>query len=485
MQNIEPDGGGAPQGTAASKPTELDRIFAAQQAAFARHPMPGAARRIAHLKRLKHVLRRYQERIVAAIDGDFGCRSRDETLLAEMLPSVEGIHFAQKRVKKWMRPARRRVGLLFQPAKARVIYQPKGVVGVIVPWNYPLYLGIGPLVGALAAGNRVMIKMSRNTPQTGRVLQAMIQEAFAEDHVAVMPGEEGSGAAFAKKPWDHLIFTGSTHVGRQVMAAAAANLTPVTLELGGKSPAIIGPRAPMAHAAERIAFGKLLNAGQTCVAPDYVLCPRGRVDDFVAAFRESVAAMYPAMADNPQYTSIINAKEYDRLEALCADAEAKGARLVMVNPSRELFDGGRKRPVCLALNVSDEMQLMQEEIFGPLLPVIPYDNLPDAVAYVNQRPRPLALYFFDENRADIDYVLTRTHSGGVLVNDTLMHVAQDDLPFGGIGASGMGEYHGREGFLTFSKAKGVMIRPCFNSARFVNPPYGKWIHKLVYKLFLR
>lgn len=468
-----------------TKTTELERIFESQRQAFAQNRLPPAKQRIEHLKRLNKVLAENQEAIIAAIDTDFSCRARDETLLAELLPSVEGIRYAARRVKKWMQPARRHVGILFQPAKARIIYQPLGVVGIVVPWNYPLYLAVGPLTAALAAGNRAMIKTSRNAPEFGRLFKKLMAEAFNEDHVAVITTEESSGSAFVDKPWDHLLFTGSTATGRRVMAAAAEHLTPVTLELGGKSPAIISPEVPMTHAAERIAFGKQFNAGQTCVAPDYVLCPKERIEEFSEIFQKCVAAMYPTMAKNPQYTSIISAGQYKRLTTLLTDAETKRARVIPVNPTGESFAQTGKLPVYLILDANEDMQVLQEEIFGPLLPVVGYDSLADAADYVNARPRPLALYYFDYNKKNIHFMLTRTHSGGVMVNDTLMHVAQDDLPFGGVGASGMGEYHSREGFLTFSKAKGVMIRPRFNSGRLVYPPYGRWIHRMVYKLFIR
>jgi len=463
----------------------LDRIFQAQKEAFAGNPMPGANERIGHLKRLKKALVQHREHIVAAIHADYSCRSRDETLLGEILPSVEGLGFAIRHVRKWMKPDRRRVGMLFQLAKARVYYQPKGVVGILVPWNYPLYLLIGPLTGALAAGNRVMIKTSRRAPETGAMVRALIQETFNEDHVAVLAGRKGLGSAFIEKPWDHLIFTGSTAVGREVMRAAADQLTPVTLEMGGKSPAIIGPRVPMTDAAERIAFGKQFNVGQTCVAPDYVLCPQDRVAEFVEAFQDCVSRMVPTMAENPQYTSMIDPRAHERLIAVLEDARAKGARVMEVNPSHDSFEGTRKLPLYVLLDVKDDMRVMQEEIFGPVLPVIPYQNLADAATFIHSRPRPLALYVFDHQRENIAYILAHTHSGGALINDTLMHVAQDDLPFGGIGDSGMGSYHGKEGFQTFSHAKGVMIRPKFNSARYINPPYGKWMHRMVYRFFIR
>ncbi len=463
----------------------LDRIFAAQQAAFAKNPMPGADERIRLLTSLKQALLNHREAIIEAIDQDFGGRSRDETLLAEILPSVEGIRYAVKNVKKWMKPARRKTGLIFQPAKVGVIYQPLGVVGIIVPWNYPVYLALGPLTYALAAGNRAMIKMSEFTPRTAAVMKKLLYNAFEEEQVAVVTGEAEVGAAFSQKPWDHLLFTGSTTVGRHVMRAAADNLTPVTLELGGKSPAIIGPDIPLKDAAERIAFGKALNAGQTCVAPDYVLCPRSRLDAFVEEFRAAFSRMHPQVKNSPHYTAVVNQRQHERLLALLKDAETKGARIVKLDPPAEDFNINRKMPIHLLMGVNESMRVMQEEIFGPLLPIIPYDTLKDAVTYVNEHPRPLALYYFDYNRENTDYVLSRTVSGGAIVNDTLAHVAQDDLPFGGVGPSGMGQYHGHEGFLTFSKAKGVMYQRAFNTTRFIYPPYGRLIHRLIYWLFLR
>ncbi len=485
MQEPDLPGQEASARQAPPEAAELDRIFEAQKKAFAENPLPGPAERIKNLNLLKQALIRNQEKVISAIHSDYSCRSRDETMLGEMLPSVEGLKYAARRVRRWMKPERRRAGIMFQPAKAKVIYQPKGVTGIIVPWNYPLYLAVGPLTGALAAGNRAVVKMSRRSPETGRVLKAIISEVFDEDLVAVLAGEKGTGSLFSEKPWDHLMFTGSTSVGRGIMRAASGNLTPVTLELGGKSPAIISPQVPMKDAAERIAFGKQFNSGQTCVAPDYVLCPENRIAEFEKTFRKCVEEMYPSMAENSQYTSMIDEKARERVTGLLEDAREKGARVVEVNPAQESFEGSGKLPIYLLLDTTGDMLVMQEEIFGPLLPVVGYRSLEDAVSYVNSGPRPLALYFFDYNRESIDYVLTRTHSGGALVNDTLMHVAQDDLPFGGTGESGMGEYHGKSGFLTFSKAKGVMIRPRFNSARFINPPYGKLVHRMVYRLFIR
>ncbi|MDU4250441.1 coniferyl aldehyde dehydrogenase [Pseudomonas sp.] len=461
--------------------SQLETLLERQRQAYRANPMPDAGQRIQWLKSLANLLVTEQKAIIDAINADFSNRSADETLLAEVLPSLHGVHYATKRVKKWMKPSRRSVGMQFMPASAKVIYQPLGVVGVIVPWNYPLFLAIGPLTGALAAGNRVMIKMSESTPETARVLKELLGKVFPEDLVAVVQGEVDVGVAFSKLPFDHLLFTGATSVGKHVMRAAAENLTPVTLELGGKSPAIISASVPMKDAAERIAFGKSLNAGQTCVAPDYVLVPQNRVDEFVESYRQVVQGFFPKLENNPDYTAIINERQLARLNSYLADAQARGATVVPLFPQAQ----GRRLPQALVLNVSDEMKIMQEEIFGPLLPVIPYQSLDQALSYINEHDRPLALYYFGYDKREQDHVLAQTHSGGVCLNDTLLHVAQDDMPFGGVGPSGMGHYHGHEGFLTFSKAKGVFSKPRFNAARVIYPPYGKSLQKLVYKLFIR
>lgn len=463
--------------------TDLEATFAAQRLAFAGNPMPPLAQRRQWLKSLREALLADQQQLIEAIDADFSGRSADETLLAELLPSVQGIRHAERHLRRWMRPARRAVGLAFQPASARVLYQPLGVVGVIVPWNYPLFLAIGPLTGALAAGNRVMLKLSEATPASAQALRTLLERVFPADLVSVVLGDVEVGQAFARLPFDHLLFTGATSIGRQVMLAAAQNLTPVTLELGGKSPAIVSASVPLDAAAERIAFGKTLNAGQTCVAPDYVLVPRERLQAFGDAYRNAVRRFYPRIADNPDYSAIINPRQLQRLQQLLDDARAKGAEVIDLYPDEPRQ--GRRLPPHLLLQVSDDMQVMQDEIFGPLLPLVPYDSLDQALAYINQRPRPLALYYFGYSRAEQAHVLQHSHSGGVCLNDTLLHVAQDDLPFGGIGPSGMGHYHGHEGFMTFSKAKAVLAKQRLNAARLIYPPYGKALQRLVYKLFIR
>lgn len=462
------------------------RIFEEQRLAFRRNPMPSATERKENLKRLKRVLLKNESRILDAIDRDFSCRSRDETLIAEVMPSVQGINYALKQLDGWMKPSKRSVSVLFQPASNKVHYQPLGVVGIIVPWNYPLFLAVGPLVAALAAGNRVMVKMSEFTPHTSALFKELVESTFPQDLVAVINGEADVAADFSSRAFDHLLFTGSTSVGKLVMRAAAEHLTPVTLELGGKSPAIISSNVPMTDAAQRIAFGKAINAGQTCVAPDYVLCPADRIQTFVDEFRTQFAEMYPNLRDNDDFTAIINERQYERLQAYLDDARSKGAEVIEINPAQEnMKDGTRKMPIHLVLKATADMKVLQDEIFGPILPVVSYNGIDEAITYINDRPRPLSLYYFGYERDMQDYVIAQTHSGGMCINDTLMHVAQDDLPFGGVGASGMGSYHGKEGFLTFSHARAIFSKQRFNSGKFVYAPHGTAMHKMVYKMFIR
>ena len=462
---------------------DLAETLAAQRAAFAAAPYPLLEDRLAALRRLKTLLVDNQQLLAKAISRDFGSRSVDETRLAELLTAVEGINFQLKHLRRWMTPDKRKVGLLFAPASNQIIYQPLGVVGILVPWNYPLMLAIGPLATALAAGNRAMLKLSEYTPHFNDCLNRLLAEAFAADEVAVITGDADVAAAFSRLPFDHLLFTGSTGVGRHVMRAAADNLTPVTLELGGKSPVLIAKDANLQDSADRICFGKSLNAGQTCIAPDYILCPADQIPAFIEAYRRTFARMYPDFADNADYSAIINDSQYQRLQELLEDARSKGATL---HPMAANGDAARRKmaPV-LITGTTEEMTLMQQELFGPLLPVVPYTETDEAIAYINARPRPLALYLFSEDPALQQQVLHQTHSGGVTINNTLTHIAQEDMPFGGIGPSGMGHYHGHEGFLTFSKAKAVHRIGRLNGAKLAYPPYNKLIHKLIYRFFIR
>jgi acyl-CoA reductase-like NAD-dependent aldehyde dehydrogenase len=408
--------------------------------------------------------------ITKSINSDFGHRSRHETQLLEIMPAIRSARHARSHVGKWMRPERRPVSLWFRFGRARIVRQPLGVVGILAPWNYPLLLSFGPLVAALAAGNRVMVKMSEFSTAFGSLLAELVARHFAQDHVTIVQGGVEVGKAFAALPFDHLLYTGGTSVGREVMKAAAANLTPVTLELGGKSPAIVAPDFPLEAAAARILWGKCLNAGQSCIAPDYVLVPAGKEQAFADAARAEVKKCYPAGAASDDYSSIIHARHYERLQSCLADAVAKGAIAVPLMGGLSIQT--RKLPPTVLLNVTDDMLVMQDEIFGPLLPVVGYATIDDAIRFVADRPRPLALYYFDHNRQRIQRVLQTTISGGVTVNDTMLHIAQEDLPFGGVGPSGMGHYHGEDGFLTFSKRKGVFLQSRCNAVHLLNPPYG-------------
>ena len=464
----------------------IDEALVLQKEAFVNDPYLSAQSRIADLTQLKSTILEYQEQLVQALSKDFGCRSVDDSKMGDLMPTIMGINYAIKHIKKWMKPSKRHVGVLFQPAKAFVMYQPLGVVGIITPWNYPLFLSLGPLTTALAAGNRAMIKMSEFTPATNEVIKTLLGNIFSNDKVAVINGGPDVAAHFSTQPFDHLIFTGSTRVGKIVMAAAAENLTPVTLELGGKSPTIIDDQVDIKDAVSRFILGKTLNAGQTCVAPDYILCPVGRVDELKQALSRQFNKMYPSVANNKDYGGIINEAQLQRLSLWLADAKAKGAILTSLgNDSEQTCIEAGKIPLTLVNNVNDDMLLMQEEIFGPVLPIVSYNNLDEAITYINDRPRPLALYLCSHNADTQQKVLERTHAGGVCLNDAAMHVAQDDMPFGGIGPSGMGHYHGHEGFLTFSKAKSVFKKGKINTASNAFPPYGKLVHKLIYKFFLK
>lgn len=447
-------------------------MLGAQRAAFAHRP-PDAAKRLRSLRLLLKAVRDRREEFVKAISEDFGGRAREETLLLEVFPLVDTIRHAIRHLPRWMRPRTAAAGWQFLPGRARVIYQPLGVVGIIGAWNYPLLLSFSPLVSALAAGNHVMLKPSELTPHTAWLLRRCAADLFPDDYVTVVTGGPETGAAFAALPFDHLLFTGSTRVGKLIMRSASENLTPVTLELGGKSPALVHPAFPARTAAARIMAGKLYNAGQTCIAPDYVLVEARAREEFVRLASEAAGAMYPRLADNPDFTRIINRAHYQRLRALVEDAVRKGAEVAELNPAGQAVnERNRVFPPTLLWNVSDQMAVMQEEIFGPVLPVVTYRTLDEAIEYVNSRPRPLALYYFDNNSKRVESVLARTTSGGVTVNDTIMHIAQNDLPFGGVGPSGMGSYHGFDGFLTFSKKKGVFLQSRFTTLGLLRPPYG-------------
>ncbi len=453
----------------------LARLRAAQ-----REHIPDYRQRMDDLARLRDVVKAWLPRLSAAMQADFGQRSRHECAIADGMTVLHEIDFMRRRLRGWMRPERRAVGHLFWPGRAEIRFQPLGVVGVIAPWNYPVNLALIPLATAIAAGNHVYLKPSEITAQTSEALRALLAEAFPADRVAVATGGPDVAAAFAGLPFDHLLFTGSTAVGRKVMAAAAPNLTPVTLELGGKSPAVVGESYPLAKLAARLATGKWLNAGQTCIAPDYVLVPRARRDALLQALREEVHKRYPDLASNPDYTRVINTAQFERLSGYLDEARARGNVVeALIDMDAEQARSLRLLPPTVVLEPDADSPLMQEEIFGPILPIISVDSLDEAIAFIDARDRPLALYHFETERGKIEQLLHRCVAGGVTINDTLMHNAVSNLPFGGVGPSGMGHYHGREGFMTFSKAMPVFYQARLGSFDLFKPPYRGLADRLV------
>ncbi|MBV9331620.1 MAG: coniferyl aldehyde dehydrogenase, partial [Alphaproteobacteria bacterium] len=441
-------------------------------------------RRIEWLDKAIQLLVDHKDAISESLREDFGHRSVHATLLTDVSGSISPLKHAKASLKSWMKPEKRKVSpriLGVLGASARVEFQPKGVVGVISPWNFPVNLTFTPLAGIFAAGNRAMIKPSEFTPRTSELMARMFRSAYDESEVAVFTGGPEVGSAFAGLAFDHLLFTGATSIAYHVMRAAAENLVPTTLELGGKSPVIVGRGADIDLAAKRVMMGKTLNAGQICLAPDYMLVPQEKARDFVAAAGQAIEKMFPTLKDNPDYTSVINQRHYDRLTGYLEDAKAKGAELIELNPAREDFrqQPFHKIPPTLVLNPTDDMQIMKDEIFGPLLPVKTYSAVDEAIGYVNEHPRPLGLYYFGADSAEQEKVLTRTTSGGVSINDVVMHVSMEDLPFGGIGPSGMGAYHGIDGFRTFSHAKAVFRQTGRDLTAMMRPPYGAAIGKML------
>ena len=464
-----------------AEPTEADMqaVLDRQKAAYLAEGAVSAETRIDRLNRAIDILKRHGDKLSEAMAADFGHRSLQQSKMTDIDGSIAPLEHAKKQLRAWMKPERRKVmfplGLV--GARGRIEYQPLGVVGCISPWNFPVNLTFTPLAGIFAAGNRTMIKPSEFTAETSELMKTCFAENFDEEEVAVFTGGPDVGGAFSRLHFDHLLFTGATSIAKHVMRAAAENLVPVTLELGGKSPVIIGRSADMALAANNIMAGKTLNAGQICLAPDYVFLPEESKDEFVQHAQNSVAKLYPDIKDNADYTSIVNERHFDRLNGYIEDAKAKGAEVVEINPANEDFSQQQHRriPPTLLLNPDDDMQVMQDEIFGPLLPVKSYTEVDETIDYVNKKARPLGLYYFGQDKSEEDKVLTRTTSGGVTVNDVVMHVAQEDLPFGGVGPSGMGAYHGYDGFKNFSHAKSIYSQSKLASklASSLRPPYKK------------
>lgn len=461
-------------------PTELVASFERQRRAFELEPYPALTTRLSRLDRLAAWVDAHEMDIVRAIDADFQGRSPHETRLTEVFIVRAGIRHARRHLKQWMRTRSVPTALHFRPGYNRLMPQPLGVAGIISPWNYPLQLSLGPALAALAAGNRVLIKPSELTPRLSALLASMAREMFDPDELDVAMGDIELGKAFASLPFDHLFFTGSTQVGREVAQAAAANLTPITLELGGKSPAILDVSCNVALVAQRIAFGKLLNAGQTCVAPDYLLVPAGTAESTASHLVQAIARLYPKLVSNPDYTAVISERHRARLTEMVSEARAAGARVIEVNPADEPFNAAsRKFAPTLVIGAPVDTQLMREEIFGPVLPIVEYANVDDALAYIQRHARPLALYWFGDDASRCNRTLRETVSGGVTVNDCLWHLTQENQPFGGVGPSGMGAYHGKWGFDTFSKLKPVFHQARWNGTVLFHPPYGRTFNWLL------
>ena len=459
-------------------PQELENLLTAQRAAFAGTPYPSLATRKAALRKLRAAVREHAGHLAVAADRDFGGRAHAETMTVDVLPSVLHINHLLGGLRRWMRPSRRHVEWLFLGNRASVRYQPKGVVGVVVPWNFPIYLALGPLATALAAGNRCMIKTSEFAPHTSAALRALLADVFAEDEVALVEGDADVARQFTALPFDHLVFTGSPEVGRHVMRAAAEHLTPVTLELGGKSPAIVSRTADLSTAARRIAHGKTVNAGQICVAPDYALVPEADAARFATEVIAQAAQLFPA--DGADYTSVIHERAHRRMQELLDNARAHGAHVMRA----AMPEDGRRLPLHVVLGVTPRMRIAQEEIFGPILPVFTYRDFGDVIAHVRAGTRPLAMYYFGKDKAETETLLQRTHAGGVTLNDWGWHVLNHDLPFGGTGTSGMGNYHGAEGFRELSHAKAVFAERQWFPIELFHPPYGTFVQRMALRLFL-
>lgn len=450
-------------------------------------PMPGLETRRDRLQRLLKGLEEREEAFTKAISTDFGQRSAFETANYDITVTLADIKYQIRNLARWMRIRKRSVPLHLMPGRARIVPQPLGVVGVISPWNFPVFLSLSPVAGAIAAGNRVMLKPSEWTPKTSALLAELASEAFEPDEFAVFEGGIETGRAFSELPFDHLLFTGSTRVAKEVSNSAAKNLTPLTLELGGKSPALVCPGANLKRAAERIVFGKLANAGQICIAPDYVFVERAKFHDFIEMLQTYIKKAYPRLNNNPDYTSIISADHFSRLNRMIEEAREEGAEIISINPDGETLESSaRMIPPTLILRPNPTLGVMQEEIFGPILPVLSYEKIEEAIEFIQHRARPLALYLFTEKTRERERILRETISGGVAVNEVLFHCVCETLPFGGVGASGMGSYHGQAGFDTFSHLKPVFIQPRFNFNFFLVPPitpmkrlFAKIFRKLV------
>jgi coniferyl-aldehyde dehydrogenase len=469
---------------------EMRRIFQMQKDAFCQRQPRSYGERIEALDALLAAVLHYKMDLVEAMNKDYGHRATQESLLLEIFPVVDEIRSMKRKLKRWMRPERVRTKWQLWPSRTFVVKQPLGIVGIMGAWNYPLYLTILPLVDVLAAGNHAMIKPSEAAPRTAEWVQRILAEIFPPEYVSVVLGGTEVASVFSSLPFDHILYTGSSRVGKLVMRAASENLTPVTLELGGKSPALVHESFSMTLAADRICSAKFWNAGQTCVAPDYAMVPEPRLDEFLEAAKAVVSCRLPHPESNPDYTHMIDRAHWERMAALVEDARSKGAHIYPIGVAEDSIGAASETcnaedrifPPILISNVNDGMRIMQEEIFGPILPIATYASIDTAIQYINLHDRPLALYYFDHSRSRVRHVLERTTSGGATINDCIFHLSENNLPFGGVGASGMGAYHGLDGLNTFSHRKGVLRMDgsvSWSFALFLKPPYTKWSDRII------
>lgn len=458
----------------------LDSLFQTQRQAYLADPMPSKEVRMERLEKLEQLVIENEAAFIDSLSQDFGHRSKHESTMLDIVSTLGCIRHLKKHMPSWMKKRKVRTPLALQPASSHIMPQPLGVIGIITPWNFPVYLSLAGIATALAAGNRCMLKPSELTPRTSALMADLLENAFGEDLVGVIQGDASVAAAFSAKPFDHLMFTGSTQVGKIVAQAAAANLTPCTLELGGKSPFIVTPSGDLVEASKSLVHGKMLNAGQICVAPDYALVPRAKMAEFIEHIKVNLAAQYPSVLQNPDITNIITAKHRARLQQLIDEAKAAGCEVIQLNPANEsIGENSDKLPLTIVVDPSEDLMLMKQEIFGSILPIKPYDSLDEAIEYVQAHDRPLALYMFVADETEKEAVMTRTHAGGCTINDIGWHVLNDNMPFGGVGASGMGAYHGQIGFDSMSKLKPVLEQTKLNAIPLLRAPYGQAFESIV------
>jgi len=468
----------------------MNDVLNLQKKKFIKDGPPSINLRVDRLNRLTSMLVENRYAFTEALSSDFGSRSQNASLMTDVYTVLPEITNAIKNIKRWTKDEKRSSNMPFSlfGAKSYIRYEPLGTIGMISPWNFPVNLAFGPLASIFAAGNQVMHKPSELTPETAALMKELCDKAYDQDEFATFLGGPETGEAFSKLNFDHLLYTGSGNVGKHVMNAAAQNLVPVTLELGGKSPVVVGNSADIQASAKRVMFGKTMNAGQICLAPDYVMVHKDKKDEFITEAEKAVADYYPSIKNNDDYTSIINERHFDRLNGLIDDAREKGATINQINPSNEDFSQQEffKIPPTIITDTSDDMRVMKEEIFGPILPVLEYTDVEEALDTINSKDRPLGLYYFGTDKNEQSNVLDNTSSGGVTINNVVGHIQQQDLPFGGVGPFGMGRYHSQDGFKNFSNARAVFKDVPFfmDNLAFgmIRPPYKEGFENFIKKI---